>query len=92
MGILIYFICYTVSLISLFEASTSVSEPESPVDSISSSQTRMSLSERVQDALELLRYHRLSPFDLVLEILDKSQPQYSCYRTEFYKDGNEKFS
>jgi len=32
-----------------------------PVDSISSSQTCMSLSERIQDALALLRYHRLSP-------------------------------
>ncbi len=50
----------------------------------------MSLSERIQDVLALLRHHRLSPFDLVLEILDKSHPQYSCYRNEFFKEGNEK--
>ena len=70
----------------------SISEPESPVDSMSSSQTRLSLSERIQDVLALLRHHRLSPFDLVLEILDKNRPQYSCYRKEFYKEGNEKLS
>ncbi len=53
---------------------------------------RLSPSERIQDALALLRHHRLSPFDLVLEVLDKNQPRYSCYRTEFYKEGNEKLS
>jgi hypothetical protein len=40
-----------------------MSEPESPVVSISSSQTRMSLSERFLNALALLRQHNLSPFD-----------------------------
>ena len=75
-------------IISVIKAS----EPESPVDSISSSQTRISLSERIQDALALLRGRRLSPFDLILEILDENKPQYSCYRTEFYKEGNEKLS
>ena len=50
----------------------------------------MSLSERVWDTLVLLRGCRLSPFDLVLEILDEEKPEYSCYRTEFYKEGNEK--
>jgi hypothetical protein len=52
----------------------------------------MSLLERVQDALALLRGCRLSPFDLVLEILDKDKPEYSYHRTEFYKEGNEKLS
>lgn len=79
-----------ISYILLSEASTS--EPESPVDSISSSQTRMSLLERIQDVLALLRHHHLSPFDLVLELLDNNKPQYSSYRTEFYKEGNEKLS
>ena len=50
----------------------------------------MSPSERIQDVLALLRHHRLSPFDLVNEILDKSHPQYTCYRKEFFKEGNEK--
>jgi hypothetical protein len=75
-----HFNSYVMQSISIFisillsEASMSVSEPESPVDSISSSQTRMSPSERIQDVLALLRHHRLSPFDLILEILNKSQP------------------
>ena len=51
---------------------------------------RMSLSERIQDTLALLRSCHLSPFDLVLEILDEDKPEYSSYRTEFYKEGNEK--
>ena len=48
--------------------------------------------ERVQDSLTLLRGCRLSPFDLVLEILDESKPEYSYHQTKFYKDGNEKLS
>ncbi len=75
----------------LFEASAS--EPESPLgDSMSSSESRLSLLERILDVLALLRRHRLSPFDLVLEILGQSHPQYSSYKTEFYKEGNEKLS
>ena len=42
----------------------------------------MSLSERIQDVLALLQHHRISPFDLVLELLDE----------KFYKEGNEKLS
>jgi hypothetical protein len=52
----------------------------------------MSLSEHVHDTLALLRGCRLSPFDLVLEILDEYKPEYSYYQTEFYKEGNEKLS
>jgi hypothetical protein len=42
--------------------------------------------------LAILRQHHLSPFDLVLEILDENKPQYTYYRKEFYKEGNEKLS
>ena len=35
---------------------------------------------------------RLSPFDLILEILDDDKPEYSFHRTEFYKEGNEKLA
>jgi hypothetical protein len=52
----------------------------------------MSLSERVQDTLTILRGRRLSPFDLILEILDDDKPEYSYHRTEFYKEGNEKLA
>jgi len=50
---LLYFICYVVSSVVILhirfllcKASTSNSEPESPVESISSAQTHMSPSER----------------------------------------------
>ena len=52
----------------------------------------MSLSERIQDTLALLRGCRLSPFDLVLEILNEDKPEFSGHRKEFYKEGNEKLS
>ena len=52
----------------------------------------MSLSARVQDTLAILRGRRLSPFDLILEILDEKKPEYSYHRTEFYKEGNEKLT
>ena len=47
------------------------------------------LSQRIQDAFDFLG-GRLSPFDLVLEILDEDKPQYSYHRAEFYKEGNQK--
>src|SRR5438445_11000025 len=50
----------------------------------------LSLLQCIQDALALLHGFWLSPFDLILEILDKNKPQYSYHRMEFYKDGNEK--
>ncbi|KAF9477864.1 hypothetical protein BDN70DRAFT_994615 [Pholiota conissans] len=46
--------------------------------------------QQVAEILSLLRIARLSPFDLILEVLDKQQPQYSDYRTEFYKEDNQK--
>ena len=54
------------------------------MDSVLSSQSHghMSLSERVRDTLVLLRGCHLSPFDLVLEILDEEKPEYSCYPTK----------
>ena len=75
-------------IFTLFEMSAS--ELESPTDSVSSSQSRISLSERIQDTLALLRGCRLSPFDLILEILDEDKDEFSGHRKEFYKEGNEK--
>ena len=86
----LYSILLIVLFIYLSEAFTS--EPESPTDSISSSQSRMSVSDRILDVLSLLRHHRLSPFDLVLEILAENKTQYSFYQNELYKEGNEKLS
>jgi hypothetical protein len=50
----------------------------------------MSQSERIHDILTLLRDGRLSPFDLIQEILDDDTPQFASFRKEFYKEGNEK--
>jgi hypothetical protein len=66
------------------------SEPESPINPIFSSQMSMPLSQQIQGVLELLRARCLSPFDIILEILDEEKPHYSYYRTQFYKDGNQK--
>ncbi|KAH9011587.1 hypothetical protein EDB84DRAFT_1590667 [Lactarius hengduanensis] len=51
---------------------------------------RTSRAERFGKALALLREGNLSPFDLVLEILDDCKPEYTGYRVELYKDGNGK--
>ena len=72
MGIFLYVVQYISYTFLLLEAS--IGKPESPVDSISGSKTRLSPSERIQDALAILRDNRLSPFNLVLEILNESQP------------------
>ncbi|KAH8993094.1 hypothetical protein EDB83DRAFT_2509997 [Lactarius deliciosus] len=50
----------------------------------------MSCAERFGKALALLREGNLSPFDLILEILDDCKPEYTGYRVELYKDGNRK--
>ena len=52
----------------------------------------MTHESRITEILSLLRGGRLSPFDLVLEVLDKSQPKYSSYQVEFYKENNQKLS
>lgn len=71
-------------LLLVFETSTS--EPESPIADF----TRMSLSDRISDVLEILRGRRLSPFDLILQILDEDKHQYAQHRNEFYKESNQK--
>ena len=48
-----------------------------------------SLSARISDALATLRDCGLSPFDLVLEILDEDKTQYAYHRRELYKEGNQ---
>ncbi|KAH9160733.1 hypothetical protein EDB89DRAFT_1885651 [Lactarius sanguifluus] len=51
---------------------------------------RMSRVERFGKVLALLREGNLSPFDLILEILDDCKPEYTGYRVELYKDCNRK--
>jgi len=83
------FTSYLCNIFHIF-SEISCSEPDSPVDNLSNSQMGLSLLQCIQDALALLCGRRLSPFDLILEVLDENKPQYSYHRTEFYKDGNEK--
>ena len=82
------FIYHEIYFILSFEASAG--EPESPVNYLAPLQ--MSLLECILDALAILRGRRLSPFDLILKILDDDNPQYSYHRMEFYKDSNQKLS
>ena len=52
--------------------------------------TRMPRSERIANALDILKGGRLSPFDLILEILDGHNVDYAGYRIELYKDKSSK--
>ncbi|PPQ70863.1 LOW QUALITY PROTEIN: hypothetical protein CVT26_014086 [Gymnopilus dilepis] len=63
-----------------------MSEPDAKAEVIE----RKPLISRIEEVLALLRGGRLSPFDLVLELLDEYNPEYSGYRTEFYKEENQK--
>ena len=51
-----------------------------------------SRAQRFEDVLGILREGRLSPFDLMVELLDDSNLKYWAYRTELYKEENQKFS
>lgn len=50
----------------------------------------MSREERIAKAIDILKGGRLSPFDLILEILDHSNSDYASYRIELYKDNSSK--
>jgi hypothetical protein len=45
---------------------------------------------KIDQVFELLRAGHLSPFDLVLKVLNERNAQYSSYRTEFYKNDSQK--
>jgi hypothetical protein len=49
-----------------------------------------SRSQRFEDVLDILREGRLSPFDLMVELLDESNLKYWAYRNELYKEENKK--
>ncbi|KAH9011630.1 hypothetical protein EDB85DRAFT_2159783 [Lactarius pseudohatsudake] len=52
----------------------------------------MSRAERIGKALGLLKDGRLSPFDLILEVLNDNNVEYAGYRNELYKVGNQKLA
>ena len=57
--------------------------PESISSSFKRQTKRMSRFERIDEALDVLKARHLSPFDLILAILDDEK--YGGYKTEFYK-------
>jgi len=52
----------------------------------------VSREERIQEVLKLLRDGNLSPFNVVLKVLDERKPAYFGYRNELYKESNKKLS
>ncbi|PPR02842.1 hypothetical protein CVT24_002320 [Panaeolus cyanescens] len=53
---------------------------------------RVPHSQRISDVLKLLKEGGLSPFDLILEILDETKVEYWDYRTAFYKESSLKMA
>lgn len=51
---------------------------------------RVPRSQHIEEVLQTLRDNWLSPFDLILDILNDSNPNYSQYRNELYKKENKK--
>ena len=51
-----------------------------------------SRAQRFEDVLGILRKGCLSPFDLMVELLDDSNLKYWAYRTELYKEENQKLN
>lgn len=49
-------------------------------------------AQRFEDVLGILREGHLSPFDLMVELLDDSNLKYWAYRNELYKEENKKLS
>ena len=54
--------------------------------------SRISRSDRFANAINVLKDGGLSPFDLMLEVLDQKNPQYDGYRAELFKVNNTKLS
>ncbi len=73
-------------------SSMPLSDPSIARRGVGSHSSRMSRTERIEKALGLLKDGRLSPFDLVLEVLDDENAKYTGYRNELYKVGNQKLS
>ena len=51
-----------------------------------------SRAQRFEDVLGILRERRISPFDLVIELLDDSNSKYWAYRNELYEAENKKLN
>jgi len=65
-----------------------LSDPSIARRGVRSHSSRMSWTERIEKALGLLKDRRLSPFDLILEVLDDKNAEYTGYQNKLYKVGN----
>ncbi|KAH9020749.1 hypothetical protein EDB84DRAFT_1621797 [Lactarius hengduanensis] len=68
----------------------SSSGPSSVRVDVESHPSRMSRSERIKKAISLLKDGWLSPFDLILEVLNEYNADYTGYRNELYKEKSSK--
>jgi len=70
-----------------------ISDPDSSAsDKDLPSKAVKSRAQRFEDVLGILREGRLSPFDLIIELLDDSNLKYWAYRNKLYKEENKKLS
>lgn len=79
-------------LIKCYSTSNEEHELDISIESTGDTVSSMTHESRINKILSLLRGGRLSPFDLVLEVLDEYQPKYSSYQVEFYKENNQKLT
>jgi len=52
----------------------------------------MSHAKRINEVINILHDGRISPFDFFLELLDGTNMDFVHYRTELYKEGNNKLA
>ena len=82
-----YFICRPISFDNFESQLPSENLTVPPVrEPLNAPKSR---EQRIQEALSILRDGRLSPFDIVLDLLDDSKLRYWGYRNEFFKQENE---
>ncbi|KAF9234843.1 hypothetical protein BU15DRAFT_78605 [Melanogaster broomeanus] len=68
------------------------SDDEMHLDNTGVGGTRLGRHERIKNALQILRLGRISLLDLILSVLDPSEPDFAVYRTRFFTDRSGKFT
>lgn len=66
------------------------SEPSASNNDISTADEMSATAKHFRNVLDILRDARLSPFDLVLHLLDKSKDEYAQFRSYLYDDDSTK--
>ena len=86
-----YLYCSSTPL-EIFDSDSSSSDRDSGSLKAPPIKAFKSRAQRFEDVLGILREGRLSPFDLMVELLDDSNLKYWAYRNELYKGENKKLS